>query len=122
MLMNPAFVIVLLACPDYRGPDNPEIIKDTRFPDRACLSADRSGNERVFALVYGRTEFKQLYFAAAWYACPGFSSVKFSVGSSLLTCLKNSQDIQDTDFWAKSPCTFPPQKVPAIAQQIRPAF
>ncbi len=66
--------------------------------------------------------FPASYFEDVEYACPGFMRTKFSVPSSFFTCLNTSQDMQETDFWAKSPCTFPPQKVPATAQQIRPAF
>ena len=40
--------------------------------------------------------------------------------SSAFICLKTSHAIQETDFCAKSPCTVPPQNVPATAQQIRP--
>ena len=62
------------------------------------------------------------YFEDVEYAWPGFIRTKLSDPSSFLTCLNTSQDMQETDFWAKSPCTFPPQNVPATAQQMRPAL
>lgn len=41
---------------------------------------------------------KEIYFAAAAYFCPGFNKMNLSAPSSCLTDLKNSQDIQETDF------------------------
>jgi hypothetical protein len=61
---------------------------------------------------------ESFFYLAAVYTCPGFSSTKFSGPSSFFTILKTSQDMQETDFCAKSP----PQKVPASAQQILPPF
>jgi hypothetical protein len=69
--------------------------------------------------VYNSNHSGNNYFVDTLYFCPDFNRVKLPP-SSFLTDVKTSQVIHETCFCAKSPCTFPPQNVPATAQQMRP--
>jgi len=81
------------------------------------------GTSREWLGIYQLARLsQQIPYVDRSYVWPGFSTQKTAASSSAYTCLKKSQFMQLSCFWAKVPCCFPPQNVPATAQQILPPF